>query len=93
MDITGRRCVLTTLDARPKLSLRNQPRDVVGPHEVLSHTDDGLVQRRLTVVVARVLRYVSCKLCNADLLCQVTLERCIQDLTLRRLQTVHHVWD
>ena len=93
MDITRRRCVLATLNTRTKLSLRNQPRDIVGSHEVLRHTHDGLVQRGLTVVISRVLRHVSCKLCHADLLRQVTLERRIQDLTLRRLQTVHHVRD
>ena len=93
MDITGRRCVLATLNTRTKLSLRNQPRDVVGSHEVLCHAHNGLVQRSLTVVIPRVLRHISRELGNADLLCQVTLERCIQDLPLRRLQTVHDVRD
>ena len=91
VDITGRRRILTALNAGTELSLRNQPRDIVGSHEVLRHSHDGLIQRRLTVVVPRVLRHVSCELGHANLLGQIPLERCIQNLPLRRLQSVHHI--
>ena len=93
MDITGRCCVLTTLDAGAELPLRNQPRDIVGTHEVLSHTDDGLIQRSLAVVVSSVLGHVSCKLGHSDLLSQITLEGCIEDLALRGLETIHYARD
>ena len=91
MDITGRRRILTALNASTELSLRNQPRNVVRTHEVLRHAHDGLVQRRLAVVVARVLRDVSCELRNANLLGQIPLECRIQDLALGRLESVHHI--
>ena len=42
-------------------------------------------------MVTRVLRDISCKLGHADLIDEITLERGIQDLSLRRLQTIHYV--
>lgn len=90
VDVTGTRCVLATLETRAELSLRNEPRQIVAAHEVLRHADDRLVERRLTVVIASVLTDLARELRHTNLCRQVALERRLQDLALRCLESVHH---
>ena len=52
----------TVLQARAKLAVGLQERDVVGPDKVLRHVDDRGIQADLTVVVRTHLRHVACSL-------------------------------
>ncbi len=90
VDVAGTRRILTALKTGPELSLRNEPWKIVGTHKVLGHADDGLIQRGLTVVVARVLTDLSRELSNADLCNEIPLEGGLENLTLRGLETIHH---
>jgi hypothetical protein len=58
-DVTRARRVSTTHEACTELPRREQQVDVVAAHEVLGHPDDGTHERRLAVVVLRVLRHVA----------------------------------
>ena len=91
VNVSRRRTVLATLKASAKLTLRNQPRDVVRTHKVLCHTDDRIVQRLLTVMVTGMLGDIPRKLRNTNLILEIPLERRIQNLPLRDLETVHHI--
>lgn len=89
VDVAGTRRILAALKTGAKLSLRNEPRQVVAAHEILCHADDRLVKRRLTVVVTRVLTDVARELSDTDLGSEITLERSLQNLPLRGLESVH----
>lgn len=90
VDVTGTRRVLATLETRAELSLRNKPRQIVAAHEVLRHADDRLVKRRLAVMIAGVLTDLACELGHANLRREIALEGGLQNLALRRLESVHH---
>ncbi len=44
VDVSGARRVLAPLQTCTELSLRNEPRKIVGAHEVLRHADDRVVE-------------------------------------------------
>ena len=90
VNVTGTCGILAALKTSPKLSLRNEPRKIVGTHEVLCHADNGFIERSLAVMLSRMLRHLSRKLSHTDLCREITLEGSLQNLTLRSLETVHH---
>lgn len=89
VNVARARRILAALKTGTKLSLRNEPRKIVAAHEVLRHTDDRLIERRLTVVVTRMLADLARELSHTDLRREIALERSLQNLPLRGLETVH----
>mmetsp|Transcript_21683 Transcript_21683/g.35834 ORF Transcript_21683/g.35834 Transcript_21683/m.35834 type:complete len:372 (+) Transcript_21683:2019-3134(+) len=92
-DITGRSCILSTHAASTKLTSRLQKVDIVGSNKVLGHSNNGSCQGSLTVMVCRVFRDVTSQLSHLDFLLELALEARKQDLALRRLEAIHHVWN
>ena len=92
-DVPSGGSVLACHAPRAKLTGREEEVDVVRSNVVLSHSDDGAVERRLTVVVRRVLADVARQLSDLDLALQLLLEAGVEHLALRGLEAVHDVRD
>lgn len=67
---------------RTKLSDWHQQVNVVGSYKILSHANDGLAQRHLSMVVRRLLGHISSQLGHLDFFLQVPFEAGIQNLSL-----------
>lgn len=84
---------LATLITRTELTNRKEVIDIVRANEILGHADDGLCERRFTVVIRGVLCNVSGKLGDFDFLLEVSFEAGEEDFSLAGLESVANAWD
>ena len=62
---------MTASRSGAKLSPSIEQREVVAAYKVLSHVNDGVVQRCFSMVVGSLLGYISCQLNNFDFIAVV----------------------
>ena len=73
-----------------KLAIRLKKVYVVAAHIILCHSNNGTGETLLTMMVSRMLRYITRKLSNFSFLYKVSLERTEKDLPLTWFQTINH---
>mmetsp|Transcript_32833 Transcript_32833/g.88944 ORF Transcript_32833/g.88944 Transcript_32833/m.88944 type:complete len:342 (-) Transcript_32833:813-1838(-) len=93
VDVARGGVVLAALQSRAKLPGWHQQVQIVGPNKVLRKVDDGVLQRRLAVVVGRLLGDVPNKLGNLDVVLQLLLERAVDNLPLGGFEAIDHRGD
>lgn len=74
----------------PKLSIWQKKINVVAADKVLCHSNDGTSKTLLTMMISRMLRYITGKLRNFGFFDKVPLERTEKDLPLARLEAINH---
>jgi hypothetical protein len=85
--------LLATCKARTKLSRRLKQVEIISAHKILGQIYDGPLKAGLTVVVGRLFCHVARKLSHLHVAHQVLLETRVDNLALRRLEAICHVWN
>lgn len=75
-------------DTSSELPVWLQEVDIVASDEILCKPDDGHCQTRLSMVICRLFRHISCQLGHFDLLDEVSLETTVQDFSLTGFETI-----
>ena len=92
-DIPFASRVRPCLKPSPKLTVGFKQVDIVAADEILRHSDNRRIQTRLAMMVPRVFRNITTKLCDLDFRLEVFLERRKQNLSQGDFQPVHQIRD
>ncbi len=87
-DVSSRRGIFTTEQSRTELTPWIKQIDVVATDKVLCETDNGHVERSVTVVVGGLTHNATDQLVDLHFRVALALEHDVNDLSLTRLETI-----